>query len=324
MIHQCLYIIPVVLVVIGQNPLLKSVGITLILLPLLVAIYRQSIHSFYWVIGVSLITACLLIIEQMTEYVFLVLVIDVLAYAIYKFNKIYLDVSGRLFETSSQLQAMEKYAVVGQLSAGLAHEIRNPLTSIRGFIQLLQNKHKEGMDREYIEIIMSELDRVNNLVKEFLMLAKPAEPKQDLLSIHQLIKETVIFMEGEAILYEVDIKSDVPEDLPLVSLDSEQMKQVLINIIHNAIEAIGSKGNIEIKGVNCPKKISLIIRDDGPGIPENLLSKIFNPFVTTKAEGTGLGLAVTKRIVESHGGTIEVESQIGSGTVFIIEIPVNS
>ncbi|MDA8233244.1 MAG: ATP-binding protein [Clostridia bacterium] len=324
MLYLCFYIVPVLLVAISPNPLVQVIGISLILLPLLLATYRQRTHSFLWVISSSLTVSVLLFFKQKAEYIILVIVIDVLAFAIYEFNKIYLDMSGKLHETTDQLQSMEKYAVVGQLSAGLAHEIRNPLTSIRGFIQLLQNKHQDGMDKEYIEIIISELDRVNNLVKEFLLLAKPAEPKQDLLSIHQLIKETMIFMEGEAILHEIDIKSDVPEDLPLVSLDSEQMKQVLINIIHNAIEAICYKGKIKIKGVYSLDKILLIISDNGPGIPETLLTKIFHPFVTTKAEGTGLGLAVTKRIIESHGGTIQVESQVGLGTVFTIEIPVNS
>jgi len=237
--------------------------------------------------------------------------------------KKYQNIAAKLQETTDQLQVMEKYAVVGQLSAGLAHEIRNPLTSIKGFIQLLQSKYNEGMDKEYIEIIINELDRVNNLVKEFLVLAKPTEPRRSQLNLHNIIKETVLLMESEAILHDIVIKQEAPVDLPLVSLDQEQIKQVFINLIHNAIEAIGSQGVIEIKAQYIDEKIVLMIRDDGPGIPENLIPKIFNPFVTTKAEGTGLGLSVTKRIIENHGGKITLQSQIGFGTTVTIEFPAN-
>ncbi len=214
------------------------------------------------------------------------------------------------------LARSEKLALVGQLAAGAAHEIKNPLTSVRGFIQLLQ-KELEGTPKgDYINIIIGEIDRVNTIINEFLKLAKPAEPHRKACNLRELFDDIRMLIESEAFLKNIDIIDDISQSLPPVMIDSEQIKQVLINVIRNSFEAMDKGGTLTVKAFNLSKdrEVCLEITDTGVGMDKETVSRIFVPFYTTKENGTGLGLAVSSEIMKSHGGRMEVESQVGRGT----------
>jgi len=220
----------------------------------------------------------------------------------------------------------EKLAIVGELAAGMAHEIRNPLTSIRGFLQLLQSKYDpNAMEQEYFIIIFNELDHINSIIKEFLALSKPSQPQLQIMPFAQLLSEALLLAEQEAIMYEVKLSSEISPDLPLLCLNPAQIKQVILNIASNAIQATGRGGNVAVRSYLEPasEQVVAIIEDDGPGIPPEKLQVIFEPFYTTKENGTGLGLTLSNRIIEGHGGKIEVNSTVGNGSRFIIYLPVS-
>lgn len=225
-------------------------------------------------------------------------------------------------EREKTLARSEKLAVAGQLAAGAVHEIKNPLTSVRGFIQLLQQELSGNPKAEYIDIIISEIDRVNNIVNEFLKLAKPAVPQRSSCSLTGLFEEMRVIMESEAFLKNVVIEESYSH-LPPVKIDKEQIKQVLINIIQNSFDAMpeGGKLCITAESLEMEKKIKISFADTGEGISAETLCKIFNPFFTTKDHGTGLGLSVSQQILESHNGHIEIESRPGKGTTTTIYLP---
>lgn len=216
----------------------------------------------------------------------------------------------------------EKLAVAGQLAAGAVHEIKNPLTSVRGFIQLLHSELQDNPKAEYIDIIISEIDRVNNIVNEFLKLAKPANPKRTACSLTELFEEIRILMESEAFLKNV-VLVEKYSHLPPMKIDKEQIKQVLINIIQNSFEAMPGGGRLEIKAqpLENEKQIRIEFVDTGCGISEEVMARIFEPFFTTKEQGTGLGLAVSQQILQSHGGYMELKSQRGKGTTTTLYLP---
>ncbi|GAE35490.1 sensor histidine kinase [Halalkalibacter akibai JCM 9157] len=214
----------------------------------------------------------------------------------------------------------EKLSVAGQLAAGVAHEIRNPLTGIKGFIQLLKATTSENA--QYYDIIMSEVERINEIVNEFLYLAKPEIPhvkKQDLLV---LINEVVMLLNTQAILKNVQIHIDCNE-IPLIYCESNQIKQVLINIVKNAIEIMPDGGNVWITVRQEETLVKTIIRDEGKGIPKERLVRLGEPFYTTKEKGTGLGLMVSRKIIEEHRGTLSFASTVNIGTEVTMILPIN-
>jgi PAS domain S-box-containing protein len=215
----------------------------------------------------------------------------------------------------------EKLSVVGQLAAGVAHEIRNPLTSLRGFVQLLQSKIKEYPD--YFEIMLSELERINFIVSEFLVIAKPQIVHYQKKDIALILLNTIALINTQAILNNVQITSEFHSDLPLVECDENQLKQVFINILNNSIESMPDGGEIKIE-VCCLNNREVRIRciDQGCGIPENRIPRLGEPFYTTKEKGTGLGLMVSFKIIENHRGRIEIDSELGKGTTVDVFLPV--
>jgi len=232
---------------------------------------------------------------------------------------------GNSFELDERTYIREKLAMVGELAAGMAHEIRNPLTSIRGFLQLLQRKYdRQGPEQEYFQIMLEELDRINLIIKEFLSLARPSQPQLKITDINELISEALLLAEQEALMSEVVLEFIKGENLPLVFLDPAQIKQVVLNLISNAIQATGPKGHVQVLSFHDPEEKMLVVsvKDNGPGIPPDKLHLIFEPFYTTKENGTGLGLTLSLRIVESHGGKIKVSSRVGEGSCFRIFLPL--
>lgn len=217
----------------------------------------------------------------------------------------------------------EKLAVMGQLAAGAAHEIRNPLTSVRGFIQLLRNELQGTPKIEYINIIINEIDRVNTIINEFLKLAKPVVPKRRPTNIKELVEDVRLLVEGEAFLNNITIQEEYADNLTEVMVDGEQIKQVLINAVRNAFEAMSMGGVLTIRVYQVPheQRICLEISDTGTGMEESAVNRIFEPFFTTKENGTGLGMAVSSEIMKSHEGTIEIKSVVGQGTTVYLCLP---
>ncbi|HWQ89869.1 MAG TPA: ATP-binding protein, partial [Desulfitobacteriaceae bacterium] len=218
----------------------------------------------------------------------------------------------------------EKLATVGTLAAGIAHEIRNPLTSVRGFIQLLEPELANSPKKEFLDIILGELDRVNNFITNFLNSTKPSLPKQSLEDIAVVLSEVQILIESEALLREIDLRFSYPTKIPCLHIDKDQIKQVLLNVLKNAFDAVGPQGKVEVtvqRQTSSPG-VSLFIKDNGKGMDQQTLARIFDPFFTTKKTGTGLGMAVTYQIIRNHGGDIKINSIPGIGSTFIINLPL--
>ncbi|MFC5402705.1 ATP-binding protein [Cohnella soli] len=220
----------------------------------------------------------------------------------------------------------DKLAMLGKIAAAIAHEIRNPLTSIRGFIQLLNPYLAEIGKQEYGRIILSEIDRANDIIYEFLNSSKPTAPMKQKVIVSLLLKETILLSESEALMKGIEIRHEIFDPFLTVAIDAKQIKQVLLNIINNAMDAIADtddnrKGNIAITSRKEGKYALISIKDNGKGMMRSTLNRLFDPFFTTKEEGTGLGLSVSYRIISNHGGTIHVDSQLNEGTEFLIYLP---
>lgn len=229
------------------------------------------------------------------------------------------DVTERKKQTEQLLQKSEKLALLGQMAAGIAHEIRNPLTSIKGFIQLFKTEQSRV---EYYDIVLSELDRINNIVGEFLVLAKPTAAVFAERDIKDLIKDVVTLINTQSILNNVQIFVEFESELPKISCEENQLKQVFLNLLKNAIEAMPTGGSIDVKvTVKEEGKISILIIDQGIGIPKERMSTLGEPFYTTKEKGTGLGLMTCYKIIESHNGQLTIDSIMGEGTTIEIILP---
>lgn len=242
------------------------------------------------------------------------------AYVIFK------DVTN-LRSLEEQVQRSDRLAMIGQIAAGTAHEIRNPLTSIKGFMQVLKNTFIERqMDKEqsYTDIMLTEIDRINELVSEFLLLSKRKNVTYDNIDVPSVMKEILPIIINEALLHGVTVHYETSHSSSRVVADRELLKQVFLNICKNGIEAMGEGGTLTIsERVDVEEqKLNVDIHDTGPGIPTFLIDKIFDPFFTTKETGTGLGLSVCQRIVHDMGGSIRVSSK-GFGTTFTVGIPIS-
>ncbi|OZM56900.1 hypothetical protein CIB95_09015 [Lottiidibacillus patelloidae] len=228
-------------------------------------------------------------------------------------------------EREIHLQNIERLAVVGELAAGIAHEIRNPLTSIKGFTKIV----KESVDSEnlksYLDITLREIDRINTIVSEFMFISKPQEfMNLQLTNLNRVLSNCIAFMEPQANLKSIRITSYFHSEIQ-TKCDENQLKQVLINILQNAIEAThDSDQDIEVILKETENnKVLIQISDSGVGITEERTKKLFQPFYSTKEKGTGLGLIICKRIIELHQGTIEIKSKSNEGTVVKILLPID-
>ncbi len=226
------------------------------------------------------------------------------------------DITERL-ETEEWMRRSEKLAVSGELAAGLAHEIRNPLTAIRGFLQLM----KERPNDRYLDVLMEEVDRINQLTNELLMLAKPQENVFEEVNIVTILRELLPLMRSQANLQAIVIHEDIPSTLPPVHGVKDQLKQVFINIIKNAMEAQPSGGYVDIVANLDDAHIVISIEDGGTGMSQETMGKLGEPFYTTKERGSGLGMMVTYLIIQNHQGDIHVDSEIGRGTRFVVILP---
>ncbi len=226
-----------------------------------------------------------------------------------------------------KVKRSEKLAAVGELAAGVAHEIRNPLSSIRGFAQFLRHSLKDKpQEREYAETMITEVDRINRVVTDLLTFARPTTVEPSPTDITELIEHSVRLVEADALTRDVTIQMKI-SDLTKLPLDAAQITQALLNLLLNALQALPSKGNIEIGAeLDAPdSRLYLWVKDDGPGIPPSQIEKIFEPFYTTHEKGTGLGLSIVHKIAENHNGEIRVNSPpegMTRGCCFSIVIPI--
>ncbi len=231
------------------------------------------------------------------------------------------DITGQK-EAEKLLRKSEKLAVVGQLAAGVAHEIRNPLTALKGFTQLL---FKQQENNNFCEIMLSELDRINQIVSEFLMIAKPQVQNFEQEDVPTLLQEVVNLIRAQSILNNVEILLSCDSQIHSVFCDRNQLKQVFLNIIKNAIESMQKSGEVHVSAKNLDtNRVIIRISDSGSGIPKERIPKLGEPFYTTKEKGTGLGLMVSYKIIEAHKGNIEIKSEIGKGTSVNITLPCDS
>ncbi|WP_226666067.1 PAS domain S-box protein [Metabacillus litoralis] len=228
------------------------------------------------------------------------------------------DISDRK-KTEELMLRSEKLSIAGQLAAGIAHEIRNPLTAIKGFLQIM----KPDMDHhnQYYQIIFSELNRIELILSELLMLAKPQETYFKRTNIVTLLQEVAMLLETQANMNSVFIDQQHTELLLSVHSDENQLKQVFINLFKNAIDAMSNGGKLSVHTKKERNKAIIAVTDEGEGIPSDLINRIGEPFLTTKEKGNGLGLMITYKIIEDHKGNILVDSELGKGTTFIVELP---
>ena len=221
-----------------------------------------------------------------------------------------------------RLDQSEALSTLGQLAAGIAHEIRNPMTSLKGFTQLLNQNATEDTKR-YLTVIKNEIDKMEDILTQFLELSRPSKSKFTSMNIEDTLIEVVNFMAPEALLKSININvsSYINKSCHVVG-DCQLLKQVFINAIKNGIEAMPNGGNIYINiTYKSEKMVSITVKDQGHGIDEITINKIFQPFFTTKTTGTGLGLSHVYKVIEEHGGNIEVQSKVGEGTTFEILLP---
>lgn len=217
------------------------------------------------------------------------------------------------------LRRSEKLTTVGQLAAGVAHEIRNPLTTLRGFLQLQQQSKK--LNLSHVSLMLSELDRINLIVGEFLILAKPQATKFVTKDVRDVLQDVLAFLDSEAHLHNIEFRTAITEEECRISCEENQLKQVFINLLKNAIEAMPSGGSVHINIANRKDSILISITDEGVGIPADMISKIGDPFFTGKETGTGLGIMVSQRIINSHQGTLDIQSQVNVGTTIKLTLP---
>jgi signal transduction histidine kinase len=255
----------------------------------------------------------------------------------------------QLKELEQEMQRRNRLAALGELSAGVAHEIRNPLGVIKNSAEMLRDRiQDDSKRRELTGYIVEEVERLNKVVTNFLQFARPAEPSIEPIDINDVVERTISFLELEAVAVNVSIETNLASDLPLVLADPEQCHQVFLNLCMNAFQAMNGAGMIRIETRAATQEgddgkaisfsngfspeardssgglramVEVVISDTGEGIPPEKLSRIFDPFFSTKDEGVGLGLSLVHKIIDNHGGRIRVTGEEGSGTTFVISLP---
>jgi two-component system, NtrC family, sensor histidine kinase PilS len=238
----------------------------------------------------------------------------------------------QMIKMKEQLKRADRLAAIGELSARIAHEIKNPLASISGSVQLISLDDRiVGADKKLLEIILRETERLNDLINDFLAYARPSQPMKISVRLRQLIVDMTIILAADPRFNNVIIQNDCQEELTLF-MDRDQMRQVFWNLFLNAAEAMPAGGTINIDamiskdlegGIKQGDRAKIVIADNGSGMTMDNVKRVFEPFFTTKSGGTGLGLAIVYRIIESHGGTIFVDSEGDVGTTFTIFLPVS-
>jgi two-component system sensor histidine kinase HydH len=228
-----------------------------------------------------------------------------------------------LFQTEEQLRRADRLSALGELSAGMAHEIRNPLGSIKGAVEILKDDYSADEPKyEFIQILLKESDRLNRIVQEFLGFARSKQPELQQADVNEALESVLTLTTQEARKAGVTVNKKLDQAIGMRSLDAGLLKQAFLNIILNAIQAMPAGGVLTVESRLREDCMEIAVSDTGGGIPEENRKKLFSPFFTTKKTGTGLGLAITYRIIENHRGKIDVSSEPGTGTTFTVRLPV--
>ncbi|XJZ25790.1 PAS domain S-box protein [Bacillota bacterium Lsc_1132] len=241
----------------------------------------------------------------------------------YQYLAIRNDITERK-KTEEILHRQDKLAAVGQLAAGVAHEIRNPLTSMKGYTEFLQLDEKDPERQEFLNIILDEIERVNSIVEDFMVLAKPKAVELEEKNLVPVVKNVLSLLEFEARKKNVRLHFDCEQEIIQIECDENRLKQVFLNFIKNGIEAMPNGGDLSVTIVIQKKNVQISIQDTGVGISAEKLQKLGEPFFTTKKNGNGLGLMVSFKIIESHNGKVFVESEPNKGTTFNILLPAKT
>jgi two-component system NtrC family sensor kinase len=237
------------------------------------------------------------------------------------------EVAEEKLKLQEQIRHADRLATIGQISAGVAHELNEPLSSILGFAQIIQKSSKlPKQGREDLERIVKASLHAREVIKKLMIFARQMPPQKIELDLNQILEESLDFLGSRCEKENVEVKRSLSKNLPRITADPSQLTQVLVNLVINAVQAMDGGGKLTISTYRLQDFVCLEVEDTGVGMSKDLIKKIFNPFYTTKGigKGTGLGLPVVHGIVSSHGGKIEVESQEGRGSRFVVKFPINS
>ncbi|AEE96692.1 integral membrane sensor signal transduction histidine kinase [Mahella australiensis 50-1 BON] len=222
-----------------------------------------------------------------------------------------------------QLQRSERLAALGQLVAGIAHEMRNPMAIVKATVQLMQKQYKDSSEmQQYLDVIKEQVDRQDKIVKELLDFSRPSKSLWEDISLVELLKSVITFTRPYMDQYHIELSEKYQIDLPLIIADGERLKQVFVNIIINAVQSMPKGGQLMISVYSDEQNVYASFADTGSGIADEDIENIFNPFYTTKYSGTGLGLAISHNIIAMHGGTIAVTRSKDGGSIFTVSIPI--
>lgn len=227
-------------------------------------------------------------------------------------------------ELRDKIDGLDRIHLVGQMAASVAHEIRNPMTSIRGFVQLMSEKDRDSANPHhgYYPIILEELDRVNGIIEDFLSLSRNRVVQKEPGNLNVLVEESLPLLWAEANMNGIEIKLEA-DRLPELPFDRKEIKQLLLNLTRNAIEAMDKGGTLTLRTEAADDAVHLLVSDTGCGMSSETIEKLFQPFFTTKPKGTGLGLTACKNIVDRHNGRLHVRSAAGQGTTFSVVLPLS-
>ncbi len=223
-------------------------------------------------------------------------------------------------EMQQTMARLDQYRIIGEMAAAIGHEVRNPMTTVRGFLQLLNESDDFLGNKEYFDLMIEEIDRANSIITDFLSLGKDLHIELKPENLNRIIENSFLIFSTEARKHDHLMKM-ILEEVPLIPLDCKQIRQLIFNLVRNGLEAMASPGTLTISTCKTNDEIVLSIQDQGSGIDKTILGKLGKPFVTTKEKGTGLGLAVCYSIVERHGAQLEVETT-DNGTIFYIKFPI--
>ncbi|MCM0758704.1 MULTISPECIES: ATP-binding protein [Sporomusa] len=224
-------------------------------------------------------------------------------------------------EQTEQMARLDRLNIIGEMAASIGHEVRNPMTTVRGFLQYLGNKPALENYKPQFTLMITELDRANSIITEFLSLAKNKAMNFQYCDLNDIIQEMTPLLEADALRYNCQINRQL-QDLPAIRLDKSSIRQLILNIVRNGIEAMPQGGTLTITTYCHNSQVLLTFVDEGTGIPLELIDKLGTPFFTTKENGVGLGLAICYRVVQRHNGTMSVESQPERGTKFTITFTI--
>jgi PAS domain S-box-containing protein len=236
-----------------------------------------------------------------------------------QYRSIIADITGhKLME--KEMSRMERLNLIGEMAAGIAHEIRNPLTTVRGFLQLFMLKQNFAQFKGQINLMITELDRANSIITEYLSLAKNKPINQSPQNLNEIVQKLLPLMESDALLNEKWIVTELAPNIPALLLDVQEMRQLILNFVRNGLEAMVPGGQLTIGTLVEAKEVVLFIQDQGKGIPQKIMQKLGTPFITTKDNGTGLGVPVCFSIANRHHAKIDIKTG-ASGSTFMVKFP---